>query len=180
MSQIFDADGNALAVTVIQAGPAVISDLKTTERDGYQAVQLGYGQDKKSQPKFKREFRTEGIEEEFEVGQNIDVSVFEAGDLVTVTGTSKGKGFAGTIKRHNFSRGPKTHGSHNYRAPGSIGATYPQHVFKGKRMAGRMGGAKTTVKDLTVVHIDVDKGLLALKGAVPGARRGLILIKGAN
>ena len=124
------------------------------------------------------EVEAEANDTKMTVGTKIDVTTFEIGDKVQVTGTSKGKGFAGTIKRHNFHRGPKTHGSHNYRAPGSIGSGYPQHVFKGMRMAGRMGGDQVTVKGLKVVVIDAEAGILALSGAVPGPRRGLVMVKG--
>jgi large subunit ribosomal protein L3 len=114
------------------------------------------------------------------LGAKLDVSQFEIGDEVVVTGTSKGKGFAGTVKRHNFSTGPKSHGSHNYRQPGSIGSGYPQHVFKGIRMAGRMGGERVSVKGLKVVSVDLQNNLLAISGAIPGPRRSLVMIKGAK
>jgi large subunit ribosomal protein L3 len=192
MTQLFDEDGNVQRVTVIQAGPCVITQLKTAEKDGYEAVQIGFEQAKKPgktlaghathnkvTSKVLREVRGAASEEEIKVGDIIDVSKFEAGEEVAITGTSKGKGFAGTVKRHNFSTGPKTHGSHNYRAPGSIGSAYPEHVFKGIKMAGRMGGNTTTVKGVKVISIEPSRNLLTVKGSVPGPRRGLVVIKGA-
>ncbi len=207
MTQLFDADGNVARVTLIQAGPCVVTQVKTTERDGYNAVQLGFG-DAKHQPKPQaghlkaaaansrtmREIRLKAINpahpeakarQEAEaaalaltVGTKLDVTTFEVGDEVQVTGTSKGKGFAGTIKRHNFSRGPKTHGSHNYRAPGSIGSGFPEHVFKGMRMAGHMGHDQVTVKGLKIVVVDAERGILGISGAVPGPKRGTVTVRG--
>lgn len=208
MTQLFDESGNVARVTLIQAGPCVVTQLKTIEKDGYNAVQIGFG-DAKHQPKPQaghlkasgsnarttREIRIKDVQMThpdaktrvaaaeaamaLEIGSTIDVTAFEAGDAVEVTGTSKGKGFAGTIKRHNFSRGPKTHGSRNYRAPGSIGSGYPEHVFKGMRMAGHMGHERVTVTGLKVVVVDAARGVLAISGAVPGPKRGLVMIKGA-
>lgn len=193
MTQIFDAEGRLQPVTVLQAGPCVITQLKTLETDGYMAAQLGFGDAKKpgksrlghlkasgSNARHLVEVRTSDVEGDTapQVGDTIKVDAFEAGDKVAVTGISKGKGFAGTIKRHNFHRGPKTHGSHNYRAPGSIGAGYPQHVMKGMKMAGHMGHEQVTTKNLTVTQIDVEQNLIAVRGAVPGPRKGLVLIKG--
>lgn len=207
MTQLFDESGNVMRVTLIQAGPCTVTQLKTLERDGYNAVQLGVGE-AKHQPKPQqghlkaanvnarhlREIRILPVEAKhpsakdrqasadealaLEIGATIDVTAFEVGDAVQVTGTSKGKGFAGTIKRHNFSRGPKTHGSRNYRAPGSIGSAYPEHVFKGMRMAGRMGGDRVTVKNLKIAVIDAERSLLAIIGAVPGPKRGLVMVRG--
>jgi len=209
MTQLFDADGNVARVTLIQAGPCVVTQVKTNDKDGYNAVQLGFGE-AKHQPKpqaghqkaagsnarFMREIRIKDVQAThpdakareaaatealaLAVGTKLDVTTFEAGDAVQVTATSKGKGFAGTIKRHNFSRGPKTHGSRNYRAPGSIGSGYPEHVFKGMRMAGRMGHDQITVTGLKVVVVDADLGVLAISGAVPGPKRGLVMIQGAE
>lgn len=200
MTQIFGEDGTVRQVTIVQAGPCVVTQLKNAESDGYQAVQIGFGAakhpakpqvghagNKDVTPAVMREIRMDKTPQDVEVveggelkvGDTLDVSLFEQGDTVQVTGTSKGKGFAGTVKRHNFATGPKTHGSHNYRAPGSIGAGYPQHVFKGMRMAGRMGGERTTVKNLKIVHVDVANNLLAISGAVPGPREGLVMVKGA-
>ncbi|MBW3538405.1 50S ribosomal protein L3 [Candidatus Parcubacteria bacterium] len=207
MTQLFDAAGNVQRVTVIEAGPCVVTQVKTGATDGYNAVQLGFGRAKhqakpqaghlkpaKADSRVMQEVRLAAVDPagpqaeaegeeartdaDLKVGTSLDVTVFEVGDKVQVTGTSKGKGFAGTIKRHNFSRGPKTHGSHNYRAPGSIGAGYPQHVLRGMRMAGRMGGQRVTTKNLRVVLVDPAHNLLAISGAVPGPRKGVVMIKG--
>ncbi|QQS26600.1 50S ribosomal protein L3 [bacterium] len=197
MTQIFDPEGRLLPVTVLQAGPCVIIQLKTVENDGYTATQIGFGEDKQivkghakskaghlkasgAQSKHLVEVRTVDGDEvaSSKVGDTISADVFEAGEKVIVTGVSKGKGFAGTIKRHNFHRGPKTHGSRNYRAPGSIGAGYPQHVMRGIKMAGHMGHEQVTVKNLKVALVDAEKNLIAIKGAVPGPNKGLVLIRG--
>lgn len=190
MTQVFGRDGIVEQVTLIQAGPCVVTQVKDAERDGYTAVQLGYGaaprlarplqghlKSSGAGSRVLREFRTTAEDGEFELGTTLNASVFEVGDKVQVTGTSKGKGFAGTIKRHNFKRGPKTHGSHNYRQPGSIGAMYPEHVFKGKKMAGQMGAERVTVKNLKVVAVDTEKNLVALSGAVPGPRKGFVMLR---
>lgn len=195
MTQIFDPEGRLLPVTVLQAGPCVITQLKTVENDGYTAAQIGFGEDRQiikghakskaghlkasgAQSKHLVEVRTVDGDVTAKVGDTISADIFEAGEKVVVTGISKGKGFAGTIKRHNFHRGPKTHGSRNYRAPGSIGAGYPQHVMRGIKMAGHMGHEQVTVKNLKVALVDVEKNLIAIKGAVPGPNKGLVLIKG--
>jgi large subunit ribosomal protein L3 len=192
MTQIISEDGRAVPVTLIQAGPVTVTQVKTVETDGYNAVQVGFGEGKNlskavaghlkaadTTPKHIREFRVsaEDESEELTVGSKIDVTAFELGDVVDATGISKGKGFAGTIKRHNFERHKKTHGGKgNTRRPGSIGSMYPQKVFKGKRMAGRMGHEQVTVKNLVVSYIDADNNLIGLKGAVPGPKKGLIQI----
>ena len=190
MSQIFRDDGKVEAVTVIEAGPCTITQVKTAAKDGYDAVQLGFGEVKRfkspqrGQPKgikqfkYLREFMS-GESEAAEAGQKIDVSLFEVGDLVNITGVSEGKGFAGVVKRHHFAGGPKTHGqSDRHRAPGSIGATTsPGRVFKGMRMAGHMGNQQVTVRNLEVFEADPARNLLLVKGAVPGSRNGLLLIK---
>ncbi|HVE80627.1 MAG TPA: 50S ribosomal protein L3 [Candidatus Dormibacteraeota bacterium] len=199
MTQIFDAEGNVQRVTVLEAGPCVVTQVKTGEKDGYMAIQMGLGKAKnpakpqaghatfsEATPQVLREVRMEDSvtdveavegEEPIKVGAKIDAGIFQAGDTVQVTSTSKGKGFAGTVKRHNFATGPKSHGSHNHRQPGSIGGAYPQKVFKGIKMAGRMGGERTTVKNLKVVQVEADKNLVAIKGAVPGPRKSLVMIK---
>lgn len=190
MAQIFNDAGNVERVTLLAAGPCVVTQVKTTERDGYNAVQIGYGTGKNiakpqlghlkaagAESKNLREVRLEDGAEAPQVGDQLTVEMFEAGEAIQVTGTSKGKGFAGTIKRHNFTRGPKTHGSHNYRAPGSIGSGYPEHVFKGMRMAGHMGHEQVTVKGLKVIIVDKEAGVLAVSGAVPGPKRGLVMVK---
>tara|TARA_B100002049_G_scaffold222117_1_gene191759 strand:- start:363 stop:974 length:612 start_codon:yes stop_codon:yes gene_type:complete len=191
MTQIIGEDGVTVPVTLVQAGPVTVTQVKTVERDGYNAVQVGYGEGKnlsnavsghvktaKVTPKVIREIRVEELGE-YKVGDVLDVTVFELGDAVDVTGTSKGKGFAGTVKRHNFNTSKKTHGGNgNVRKPGSIGSMYPQKVFKGKRMAGRMGNEQVTVKNLTVAYVDAANNLIGLKGAVPGPRKGIVTIGG--
>jgi large subunit ribosomal protein L3 len=193
MTRLFAEDGSVVPVSVIAAAPNTVTQVRTVERDGYAAVQLGAGSARRvtkpvagqlpemdkdaPRPSVMREFRVESTEG-YEPGQAVDVTLFEAGDLVDVTGTSKGRGFAGTVKRHNFSRGPKTHGSTNYRQPGSIGAgTTPGRVFKGTRMGGHMGDRQVTVRKLEVVRVDPDRALLLVRGAVPGARNGLVVIR---
>ena len=191
MTQIIGEDGRATPVTLIQAGPVTVTQVKTVETDGYNAVQVAYGEGKnlskavaghtksaEVSPKFIREFRVDNAAD-YKVGDKIDVSAFALGDVVDATGTSKGKGFAGTVKRHNFNTSKKTHGGNgNVRKPGSIGSMYPQKVFKGKRMAGRMGHERVTVKNLEVAYVDATNNLIGLKGAVPGPRKGLIVIGG--
>lgn len=192
MTQIISEDGVAVPVTLIQAGPVTVTQVKSVESDGYNAVQVAYGEGKnlskavaghtspaKVTPKHIREFRVESLPDDLKVGDVIDVTKFSLGDMVDATGTSKGKGFAGTVKRHNFNTSKSTHGGNGYvRKPGSIGSMYPQKVFKGKRMAGRMGAERVTVKNLQVAYIDVDSNLIGLRGAVPGPKRGLIIIGG--
>ena len=194
MTQLLQEDGLTIPVTIIQAGPCTVTQVKSDENDGYSAVQIGFGQGKnlsnatkghvaasKATPKYLREVRVTELPEGMTVGSTLDVGMFAVGDHVSVTGTSKGKGFAGNIKRHNFNAGPRTHGANAYsRKPGSIGSMYPQKVFKGKKMAGRMGAEQVTVKNLAVALIDAERGLIGLKGAVPGPRRGLVVIGGSN
>lgn len=190
MTQVFTEDGIMETVTAIEAGPCIVTQIKTSDKEGYSAVQLGFGEAKKlNSPerghlgklglfKHLREFRANDTSD-IELGHRLDVSVFQPGDLVDVIGISKGKGFAGTVKRHHFSGGPKTHGqSDRHRAPGSVGAgTTPGRVLKGQRMAGHMGNQRVTVKNLKVVKADLDRNLLLVKGAVPGARNGLLEIR---
>ncbi len=190
MTLIFRDNGKAEAVTAIEAGPCSVIQAKTVAKEGYNAVQLGFSEAKRlnspqrghlkglGQFKHLREFRV-GDSEAIEVGEKIDVSLFKAGDLVDITGVSKGKGFAGVVKRHHFAGGPKTHGqSDRHRHPGSIGATTsPGRVLKGMRMAGHMGDRRTTVSHLEVFEADPARNLLLVKGAVPGGRNGLLLIK---
>ncbi|MDB5165631.1 MAG: rplC [Candidatus Saccharibacteria bacterium] len=192
MTQIISESGAAIPVTLIQAGPVTVTQVKSVESDGYNAVQVAYGEGKnlskavaghtkpaQVNPKHIREFRVAELPEGLSVGSTIDVSTFVLGDVVDATGTSKGKGFAGTVKRHNFNTSKKTHGGNgNVRKPGSIGSMYPQKVFKGKRMAGRMGHDQVTVKNLEVAYVDLTNNLIGLKGAVPGPRKGLIVIGG--
>ena len=188
MTQVFSEDGVSEAVTAIEAGPCTVMQVKTMEQDGYEAVQLGFGEkktrgkrkgkDKTVPPRYRREFKLDDGET-LESGQKIDVSLFKAGDAVDVTGISKGKGFAGGVKRYHFRGGPKTHGqSDRHRAPGSVGAgSTPGKVFKGMRMAGHMGAEQVTVLNLEVMEADVERNLLLIKGAVPGATNGLVLIR---
>lgn len=192
MTQIISESGVAIPVTLIQAGPVTVTQVKTVETDGYTAVQVAYGEGKNlskavaghvkpagSTPKYIREVRVDELSEDLKVGNKLDVNVFALGDVVNVTGTSKGKGFAGTVKRHNFNTSKSTHGGNgNVRKPGSIGSMYPQKVFKGKRMAGRMGSDTVTVKNLIVEYIDTTNNLIGVRGAVPGPRKGLIVIGG--
>lgn len=192
MTQIISESGAAIPVTLIQAGPVTVTQVKSVDVDGYTAVQVAYGEGKnlskavighvspaKVTPKYIREFRVAELSEDVKIGDTIDVTKFELGDMVDATGTSKGKGFAGTVKRHNFNTSKSTHGGNgNVRKPGSIGSMYPQKVFKGKRMAGRMGHDRVTVKNLEVAYIDAASNLIGLKGAVPGPKKGLIIIGG--
>jgi large subunit ribosomal protein L3 len=192
MTQIIGKNGVAVPVTLIQAGPVTVTQLKSVESDGYNAVQLGFDVDKKlsktvighlkpagSASKHIREFRVAELPENLLVGNTFDVSVFSLGDIVDATGTSKGKGFAGNVKRHNFDTSRSTHGGKgDIRKPGSIGSMYPQKVFKGKRMAGRMGHDQVTVKNLVVAYLDPESNLIGLRGAVPGPKKGLIIIGG--
>ncbi len=192
MTQIISESGVAVPVTLIQAGPNTVTQVKTIEKDGYTAVQMGYGEGKNLSkavaghvktadinPKHIREIRVKELPEGLSVGNALDVTSFTLGEMVNVTGTSKGKGFAGTVKRHNFNTSKNTHGGNgNVRKPGSIGSMYPQKVFKGKRMAGRMGHDQVTVKNLVVAYIDAESNLIGLRGAVPGPKKGLIVIGG--
>lgn len=194
MMSIVDENGTLVPVTLLSAGPCVVSQVKTPEVDGYQAVQLGYevakhpsksktGHFKKANltpNKIVREIRVEELSENTTVGSTLKADVFVVGEEVSVTGTSKGKGFAGTIKRHNFKRGRKTHGGRSYRRPGSIGSMYPQKIFKGKRMAGRMGSDTVTVKNLKVALVDAENNIIAVTGAVPGPKKGIVVLKGAK
>lgn len=196
MTQIFDENGVAIPVTIVEAGPCYVTQKKIKDRDGYDAIQIGFGdlrEKKLNKPmaghlkksgspalKYLREFQV-ADPESYEEGQKIDASVFNVGDKVDVTGVSKGKGFAGVVKRHNFNGGPKTHGqSDRWRAPGSVGAgSTPGRVFKGVRMAGRMGNSQVTVQNLRIALVDSDKNLIAIKGAIPGGKNGLIIIREA-
>ena len=192
MTQVFEADGTMVAVSVVAVEPNTVTRLRTTERDGYTAVQVGIEASKKltkpeagqlkglPQVATIREFRLESVDG-YEVGQQVGVAeLFAAGDLVDVTGVSKGKGFSGHIKRHHFARGPKTHGSDHHRAPGSIGpGTTPGRVYKGMKMAGHMGDHRATIKKVRVVRADAERNLLLVKGTLPGAKNALILVRKA-
>jgi large subunit ribosomal protein L3 len=191
MTQVFAEDGTMVPVSVVSIEPNTVTELRTLERDGYTAVQVGAGTAKRlSKPRLGqlkdlprvrdvREFRVDDVSP-FTVGQKLDVSLFEAGEAVDITGVSKGKGFAGTVKRHHFRRGPETHGSDSHRAPGSIGGgTTPGKVFKGSGMAGHMGHERVTVKGATIVRTDAERNLLLVRGPVPGPRNALIVVRKA-
>lgn len=195
MTQIFSPEGKLIPVTVIEAGPNYVVQNKTVETDGYNSVQLGFGtvKDKKVTRPEKGHFAKAGIKPvkfirelrlpsapEYTVGDVLKADVFSAGEMIDVTGTAKGKGFAGGIKRHNFARGPMGHGSKSHREPGSMGPRMSGgggKVFKGKKLPGRMGGHKVTVQRLTVVRVDAERNLILIKGAVPGPKNGLVMIK---
>ena len=190
MTQIFREDGRMLPVTVIEAGPCVVTQVKTKDTDGYEAVQLGYGEVKRrnkpqsghlKNSRLSRYLREVGTDDtsEFEVGQTIGVDIFEAGEKVDIIGKSKGRGFAGVMKRWNFGGGPRTHGqSDRARAPGSIGGgTTPGKVYKGLKMAGHMGNRRITAKGLEIIRVDTDRNLLMVKGGVPGSQMGVLKIR---
>ncbi len=193
MSQLFSPDGEVTPVTVIQVGPCTVTQIKSVASDGYNAVQLGFGEKKPQRTKkpllghFKksgkgpfavvREVRVDDVGE-FELGQEVSADIFQVGELVHVVGKSKGKGFAGTIKRWNFSRGPMSHGGMNKRAPGSIGCSAtPARVIKGRKMPGPMGNRRATVKGLMVVDVRPEENIILIRGAVPGGRNGVVFIK---
>jgi large subunit ribosomal protein L3 len=192
MTQVFDEEGRAIPVTIVQAGPCTVTQIKTKQTDGYTAVQVGYQEvkpkalskpeighfAKSSAPPLRhlREYRLDDTSE-FELGQAVSAALFSNGQIVDVSGTSIGRGFAGYQKRHNFKRGPMAHGSKNHRQPGSTGAgTTPGRTFPGKRMAGRLGGDRVTIRKLEVVRVDTDRNLLLIKGAVPGKPGALLSI----
>ncbi|MCE5243727.1 MAG: 50S ribosomal protein L3 [Syntrophobacteraceae bacterium] len=196
MTQIFAEDGSAVPVTLVQAGPCYVTQVKTPERDGYSALQIGFGsakaknvnrpdkghQDKAAKGYFRvlREVKVEDSSD-YELGQEFAADVFEIGEKVDVIGKSKGKGFAGTIKRWGFQRGPAGHGSKNIREPGSTGnATYPGRVIKGKKLPGQKGDRRVTVMDLKIIDVRPEENLLIIKGAVPGATNGIVLIRKTN
>ncbi|MEK7178298.1 MAG: 50S ribosomal protein L3 [Patescibacteria group bacterium] len=191
MTQSFKGD-NVVPLTLIESGPNFIVQVKTKEKDGYNAVQLGFGVRKEKNIKkpqrghlkglgnfrWLREFRIDSLVGELKRGDEVKLTDFKSGDKVTVIAISKGKGFQGVVKRHGFHGGPKSHGQKDkHRAPGSIGASWPQHVIKGMRMAGRMGGDKITVKNLEVIEVDKENNLIAIKGAIPGRKGTLVMIK---
>ncbi|MDZ7744929.1 MAG: 50S ribosomal protein L3 [Candidatus Saccharibacteria bacterium] len=193
MTSTINDDGTVQAVTLLSASPNTITQVKSDETDGYTSVQIGMGTKKhgKAQaghfkksnvmPEVSREVRVEEISEDLTVGNHLTAEVFSVGDTVHITGTSKGKGFAGTIKRHNFHQQRKTHGGNgNVRKPGSIGSMYPQRIFKGKKMAGQMGGEQVTVRNLRVALIDAEHNVIGIAGAVPGPRKGIVIIREAK
>ncbi|MCL2165700.1 MAG: 50S ribosomal protein L3 [Clostridiales bacterium] len=192
MLQIFDDSGRVVPVTVVKAGPCVVTQLKTKENDGYEAIQVGYSPAKEkhltkplkghfikhnvSPLRHLREFRLEDCSS-YELGNEIKADVFAAGEVVDITGVSKGKGFQGSIRRHGFHRGPMQHGSKYHRRTGSLNAKGPARVWRGRKAPGRMGGDTVTVQGLHIVRVDADKDLILIKGAVPGAKKGVILIR---
>ena len=194
MTQIFTEEGIVVPVTVVEAGPNVVTQVKTVEKDGYNAIQVGFEDAKEKSlnkpqkghlaaanvlKKHLKEFRVDAVEE-FTVGQEIKADLFAAGEKIDVTGTSKGKGFQGPIKRHGQSRGPESHGSRYHRRPGSMGAcSFPGRVFKNKKLAGHMGSVKVTVQNLEVVRVDADKNLILVKGDIPGPKGSMVTIKEA-
>ena len=194
MTQIFTEEGIVVPVTVVEAGPNVVTQVKTVEKEGYNAIQVGFEDAKEKSlnkpqkghlaaanvlKKHLKEFRVDAVEE-FTVGQEIKADLFAAGEKIDVTGTSKGKGFQGPIKRHGQSRGPESHGSRYHRRPGSMGAcSFPGRVFKNKKLAGHMGSVKVTVQNLEVVRVDADKNLILVKGAIPGPKGSMVTIKEA-
>lgn len=196
MTQVFAEDGARVTLTVIEAGPCPVTQVKTPETDGYSAVQLGFGATKPKHlnrpelghlkkagaPPLKHlhEFAPAEVGEGLSLGDVVTVSDFTSGEMVRVTGVSKGKGYQGTIKRHNFKRGPKSHGSHNIRQPGSIGAAaYPARVFKGIRMSGHMGARQITQRGIQVVGADPERNILLVKGSVPGGKNGIVIVRPA-
>ncbi|MDT2806099.1 50S ribosomal protein L3 [Vagococcus lutrae] len=195
MTQIFTENGELIPVTVIEATPNVVMQVKTVETDGYEAVQLGFQDQREilsnkpakghavkanTTPKrFIREFKDVELGE-FEVGNEVKVDVFQAGDIVNVTGTTKGKGYQGVIKRHGQARGPMSHGSRYHRRPGSMGPIDPNRVFKNKKLAGQMGGDRVTIKNLEVVRVDLDRNVILVKGNVPGSKKSLVQIQSAK
>jgi large subunit ribosomal protein L3 len=196
MTSTIADDGVVTAVTLLSASPCVITQVKTVDTDGYTAIQVGTEEGKNVgkalaghykaagdgvTPKIVREFRVDELSEELKVGALISADSFVAGDEVHVTGTSKGKGFAGTIRRHNFHRQRKTHGGKgNTRKPGSIGSMYPQHIFKGKKMAGHLGHEQVTIRGLKIAFVDAENNLIGVTGAVPGPRKGIVILKGVK
>lgn len=191
MTQVFTANGKMIAVTAVQAEPNLVIGHKTLAKDGYSAVMLGHGKSKHMTKPLAGQLKKAGIDQsikvikEFrtdeapEIATTIEVSTFEPGDKVDVIGTSKGRGYAGVIKRHNFHRGPETHGSDHHRAPGSIGSMFPQHVIKGRRMPGHLGDDRVTVKKLEVVEVHSDKNILLIKGAIPGSNGTIVEVRGS-
>ncbi len=193
MTSTIAEDGAVTPVTLLSAADNIITQVKDVEKDGYTAVQVGTETNKKTtkpmaghlkkskaSAKIIREFRVDELSEELSVGATLNADVFSVGDIVDVVGMSKGKGWAGTIKRHNFHRGRKTHGGQSYRRPGSIGSMYPQKIFKGKKMAGQMGHERVTVKNLKIAIVDPELKVIGVVGAVPGPNKGIVLVKGVK
>ncbi len=194
MTQLFSENGELIPVTVVEAEPNIVLQKRTSENDGYEAIQIGFSDQKEvrankpqkghaakasTTPKrFVREIRDVNLDD-YEVGQEVNVEIFQAGDIIDVTGTSKGKGFQGAIKRHNQSRGPMTHGSRYHRRPGTMGPIDPMRVFKGKNLPGQMGGEQITIQNLEVVKVDAERNLLLIKGNVPGPKKSFVKVASA-
>jgi large subunit ribosomal protein L3 len=193
MTQMFEESGKVVPVSVIEAGPCPIVQVKTADKEGYTAIQIGFDEVKESRTtkpenghfkkanvapqRILREIRVDDASS-FKVGDTLDVKLFEGKKIVHVTGTSKGRGFAGTIRRYHFQRGRKTHGNKNYREPGSVGASaFPSRIYPGKRLPGRMGGVQRTTRNLTLVQIDAENNLLFIKGSIPGANNGIVFVR---
>ena len=192
MTQVFDEKGIIVPVTVLEAGPCYVVSLRTAEKDGYTATRLGFGaiKEKKVTKPLAGEFKKAGVKpvrriaefrgepaEGVEVGQELKADVFQAGDVVSVTGTSKGKGFSGLVRRHHFGRGPVTHGSHNIRQPGSVGSVDAARTWRGLKMAGQLGNVRTTTHGIKVVRVDPERNLLMLRGAVPGPKNAVVMVR---
>lgn len=193
MTSTIAEDGSMSAITLLLVTPNIVTQIKNTDNDGYQAIQvgcedsnklpkpqLGHVKKSKTTPKILREFRIEDKDNELSIGDKLTADVFSVGDSVDVIGTSKGKGFAGTVKRHNFSIGRKSHGGRNQRRPGSIGSMYPQKIFKGKKMAGQMGNERVTVKNLKIAYIDNENKVVGVSGAVPGPKKCIVMLRGVE
>lgn len=193
MTSAIDEKGAMVGITLLSASPNTVTQIKTDELDRYKSVQLGFEKSKKlakpqeghlkkasASTKIMHEFRLSELPEELKVGDQLGADLFNVGDTVKVTGISKGKGFAGTIKRHNFARGRKTHGGRSYRRPGSIGSMYPQRIFPGKKMSGQMGYAKTSTKGLKIALVDTELNVIGVVGSVPGPKKGLVIVDGGT
>ena len=193
MTSTISQDGTLQAITLLSVDHQTVLAVKTQQKDGYNAIQLGTEQSKKlskslaghvkaskTSPKIIKEFRVNEIPENFNVGAQYSADVFSVGDQIQATGLTKGKGWAGTIRRHNFHRGRKTHGGRSYRRPGSIGSMYPQHIFKGTRMAGQLGHEQRTIKGLKVALVDIERSVIGVTGSVPGPRKGIVFIRETN
>jgi len=191
MTQVFNADGSVVPVSVLEVGPCTVTQVKNTEKDGYQSVQIAFGakrkinkplsghlKESKAMPMIIKEFEMTDNDEKIDVGTTLSIDLFDGTKSVHISGICKGKGFAGVIKRHDFSRGPETHGSDHHRAPGSIGSMFPQHTLKGRRLPGHMGNCRITVKNLDLVSIDKKNNIMMVKGAVPGANGTILEIVG--
>lgn len=194
MTRIFDKEGKTIPISIVEAGPCIVTQIKTIDTDGYVAIQVGYGETKKVNKPVAGHLKKSGVKGGFQriqefrmsdeemnnlkIGDQVNIEGFQSGDEVKVSGFSKGKGFQGTVTRHHFHTGPRTHGSNNYRQPGSIGATFPQRVIKGRRMAGHMGAENITTSGLSIIDVNKEKKLILIKGAIPGYNGSIVVIEG--